>query len=187
MGAGGRARLFVALELPDGVREPVSEWARALTRLEPGLRPVGADGLHVTLCFLGSLPLEAAREVGAVCDALPDGPIHGLALGPAVWLPRRHPRVLAVTLMDPAGRLGALQARLARSLVSRGLFESEGRRFLPHVTAARVRRGTRGGGSLSTGPPEGEFTGERVTLFRSHLGEGPARYEALHRTTLSAE
>jgi hypothetical protein len=34
--------------------------------------------------------------------------------------------------------------------------------------------------------PHASFSGEAVVLFRSHLGGGPARYEALERVALSS-
>jgi hypothetical protein len=33
-------------------------------------------------------------------------------------------------------------------------------------------------------PPRASFAGEAVVLFRSYLGGGPARYEALERAAL---
>ena len=53
-------------------------------------------------------------------------------------------------------------------------------------TVARVRRGKRPGRSLPD-PPRATFAAEAVTLFRSHLGGGPARYEALERVPLSSQ
>ena len=46
-----KARLFVALDLPDDVRAGIAAWqAKALG--DPALRPMRAEALHVTLCFL---------------------------------------------------------------------------------------------------------------------------------------
>jgi 2'-5' RNA ligase len=57
-----RARLFVALDLPDPVRAGLELWqARELE--DEALRPVRPDALHVTLCFLSYHPerLSTAR------------------------------------------------------------------------------------------------------------------------------
>ena len=185
MGPEGRARLFVALDLPGAVRGVIGDWAAAVAETGSGLRAVAAEDLHVTLCFLGALPLKAIEPVAAACDRAERGPIDGLSLGGVVWLPSRQPRVLAVELKDPERGLGALQADLAGSLASAGLFAPERRRFLPHVTAARVRRGEEPRSRELAAPRAGEFAGRDVTLYRSHLGSGPARYEALHRVRLS--
>jgi 2'-5' RNA ligase len=47
-----RTRLFVALDLPDAVREGLVAWGERELR-DPALRPVRPEALHVTLAFLG--------------------------------------------------------------------------------------------------------------------------------------
>jgi 2'-5' RNA ligase len=63
-------------------------------------------------------------------------------------------------------------------------FEPERRRFRPHVTVARVRHGARPRRRGLPDTPEASFAGEALTLYRSYLGGGPARYEALERVGL---
>jgi RNA 2',3'-cyclic 3'-phosphodiesterase len=184
-GAEATARLFFALDLPDGARDALVAWRGALLARETALRPVPAAALHVTLCFLGERPAEAIEPLGelvARCAA----PVEGLALGAPLWLPRRRPRLLAVALDDRHGELGALQERLMDALVAGGWAQPETRPYLPHVTVARVRRGEapRAGGELEP-PTPCAFGGAAVALYRSHLGRGPARYEALRRAELA--
>lgn len=112
--------------------------------------------------------------------------VGGLATGEPVWLPRRRPRVLAVTLEDDDGALRDLQSLLAAALVRAGVYEPEGRLFFPHVTVARVRRGERVRPARLEPSRAVEFEAKAVTLFRSHLGPGPALYEPVHRVTLAA-
>jgi 2'-5' RNA ligase len=52
------------------------------------------------------------------------------------------------------------------------------------VTVARVRHGAapRRGGLPDA--PKAEFAGEALVLYRSYLGGGPARYDALERVAL---
>lgn len=202
---GESARLFVALDLPAAVRSALLAWrAPVLAASEGALRPVAEEALHVTLCFLGSLPLDAAEPVGAAVQRAAGGradrgtdadgaeadgapAVDGLALGAPLWLPRRRPHALTLALSDRDGALGRLQSALAAALAAGGWFEAEARPFLPHVTVARVRRG----GDLRAlarqelpEPPSAAFAGVAVTLYRSHLGRGGARYEALTRVRL---
>ena len=58
------------------------------------------------------------------------------------------------------------------------------RRFRPHVTVARVRHGAAPRRRGLPDTPEATFDGEALTLYRSWLGGGPARYEALERVAL---
>jgi 2'-5' RNA ligase len=93
--------------------------------------------------------------------------------------------VLALEIQDELGELGRVQADLSAALAAAGLFEPESRPFLPHVTVARVRSGARVRARELEAPSCGEFDAESLTLYRSHLGRGPARYEALQRIELS--
>ena len=92
-------------------------------------------------------------------------------------------------LMRDLGQAPHERVRLAQVIVeeSRIIRIDVGLRpFRPHVTVARVRRGPRPSRDLPD-PPRATFAGEAVTLFRSHLGRGPARYEALERVELTSQ
>lgn len=208
--AGESARLFVALDLPAAVLDALVAWREpVLAASEGALRPVAEEALHVTLCFLGSLPADEAgaigaaveRAVGAAAERLVGADAGGgapsgasvaqiagdLALGAPLWLPRRRPHALALAVADGDGSLGRLQGGLAAALAAGGWFEPEERRFLPHVTVARVRRSGDPRALARQELPEepsAAFAGEAVTLYRSHLGRGGARYEALARVSL---
>ena len=177
------ARLFAALELPAPVRDALGAFGRAAADDDFALRAVRDDALHVTLAFLGHRSLddiEPAREaVRAVAAPVPD-----LALGEVLWLSPRRPHVLTVEVVDPAGALVALQARVVEALAEAVGFEPERRRFRPHVTVARVRHGAAPRRRGLPEAPSASFAGEALTLSRSWLGRGPARYEPRERVAL---
>jgi 2'-5' RNA ligase len=174
-----RVRLFVALDLPEGVRETIVGWGRRVLDEAAAVRLLTPESLHVTLCFLGSQPASHAGPILAACRVAADFPAPGLSLGRAVWLPVRRPRVLAVSLEDPLGALGELQGALSDRLSAAGWYVAERRRFLPHVTVARVARGAAPVPRGVSDPPRVDFAGTRVTLYRSRLQTGGARYEPL--------
>jgi RNA 2',3'-cyclic 3'-phosphodiesterase len=177
------ARLFAALDLPAPVRDALGAFGRAAADDDFALRAVRDDALHVTLAFLGHRSLDdidPAREaVRAVAAPVPD-----LALGEVLWLSPRRPHVLTVEVVDPAGALIALQARVVEALAEAVGFEPERRRFRPHVTVARVRHGAAPRRRGLPEAPSASFAGEALTLYRSWLGRGPARYEPLERVAL---
>jgi RNA 2',3'-cyclic 3'-phosphodiesterase len=181
-----RARLFVALELPLSARSALSEWRDDVLRGRSGLRAVPVDALHVTLCFLGHRWADEVAAIGAACDVVAGEDAVSLSIGRAVWLPPRRPGVLAVELVDERDRLGHVQATLSRALQGGGWYAPESRPFFPHVTVARVGKGTRVRREELPAPPALSLTASTVTLFRSRLGPGGARYEALHSVTLGA-
>jgi RNA 2',3'-cyclic 3'-phosphodiesterase len=145
------------------------------------LREVAVAQLHITLCFLGSQPVEALDALSDVVRAR-HPPASELALGQPLWLPPRRPGVLAIEIDDPAGSLSALQTDVAAALTELGAYEAERRRFLPHVTVARVRRGRRVRPWPLKAPAPLPFVAPSLTLYRSHPGPGASRYEALVRT-----
>lgn len=206
-GAPDRVRLFVALELPRGVRAALLGWAREVAGKAAELRVVPEESLHVTLCFLGARPADEVETIARACsDAVAGLPAPSLVVGEAVWLPPRRPRVLAMGLteggkwsaeggerreadrMRPAEggeRLATVQSATASALAAGGFYEPEHRPFLAHVTVARVRRDAHVRPAALEAPAAIRFTAGTVTLFASRLGQGPARYEALASETLA--
>ncbi|HUE25213.1 MAG TPA: RNA 2',3'-cyclic phosphodiesterase [Solirubrobacteraceae bacterium] len=175
----GRARLFVALELPGGTRDAVGRWqARALQGLD-GVRAIARDDLHATMCFLG---WRSEHEIGAIADAcgvLAAYTAPDLRVAAGTWLPPRRPRVLAVELEDPSGALARAQAALADTLEAGGWYRRENRPYLAHVTVARLGRGSRLPRRPLPDAPEVGFRATQVTLYRSRLLRSGARYEPL--------
>jgi 2'-5' RNA ligase len=184
--SAAQARLFVALELPTEVRSILESWSREHVGGMARVRLVEPESLHVTLCFLGSRPAAEIDAIAAACGLVVSGlPPAALTLGAARWLPPRRPRVLTVTLADAQERLAVVRATLAAALKDGGFYEPETRPFLAHVTVARVAHDGRPGREELPAPEAVRFTGDTVTLYRSRLGRGPSRYEALSRVTLS--
>jgi 2'-5' RNA ligase len=181
-------RLFVALDLPDAVREGLAAWQAGCLSGRAELRAVGPNSLHVTLAFLGHLPADSVPGVSeAVAGAVPGLAAPSLRAVGVVGVPRRRPRLFAVDLADDGGRAASLQAAVSEALAVGGWYTPERRPFWPHVTVARVR--ARGGSRVAAPPfagvPDAPFPASAVTLYRSRLGGGgPARYEALERVGL---
>jgi RNA 2',3'-cyclic 3'-phosphodiesterase len=185
-----RVRLFVALDLPEEMREEIVAWGREAL-VDPALRPVAPESLHLTLAFLGQRP---EKEVEAIAAVLRE------CAGPAPWVELREPvqrpargraRVYALPALSPGAEM--LQAGLARGLVEAGLYEAEERAFWPHVTVARVRpeaRGSRRPAAVSEPPgrlPERLLEARicrRMTLYRSELQSTGARYVPLAQVQL---
>ena len=81
-------------------------------------------------------------------------------------------------------RSARAQAALSRALESGGWYVPEKRRFLAHVTVARVRKGARVRREELPPPAADALRGSTVTLYRSRLGAGGARYEPLYSVEL---
>lgn len=189
-----KARLFVALELPEDVRERIVAWQRRELR-DPALRPARPEALHMTLAFLGHHPEEAIEEIAGA--ALVDGlaaPSMRLAPEP-VGVPRgRHPRLYALEAVSEGAV--ELQGRVSASLQAAGFYEPEKRPFWPHLTVARVRpeaRGSKRPARVSQAPgvlPEAfehMFVSVRMRLYRSYLRQQGAEYVSLASLELNPD
>ena len=115
-----RARLFVALELPEDARRALVRWRSEALRDARGLRLISTEHLHATLCFLGWRGVGDIDEIWRACGALATRRAAELRLGEAMWLPARRPRVLAVELVDPGERLLEAQSALSVALEAGG-------------------------------------------------------------------
>ncbi len=179
-----RARLFVALDLPDEVRAGLVAWGeRQLS--DPALRPVRAESLHITLCFLGYLPEKRIDEIAAIVRGRPPEPVP-LRFDPLPGgKPGGRPRLYALDVHSPAAV--EVQAGLEAELIAARAYEPERRPFRPHVTLARVRpvRGTRKPRPVERAPGElpqalvHTFDSVRIALYRSNLRPSGAQYVSL--------
>jgi 2'-5' RNA ligase len=176
-----RARLFVALDVAAELRAKLADWA-AGALADPAVRLLPRESLHVTLCFLGSVPERRIPEIEAVLDALEP---RAVPLAPAPRLaakPPSRPRFFALELSSQPAT--ALQAELSAALSERGLYEPEQRPYWPHLTLAKVRgeRGKRRPQRVGIEPPElpeglvRTFDSVRVALYRSILRPTGAEY-----------
>ena len=182
-----RVRLFVALELPDRVRDDLASWRAPILAATPALRPVAPESMHVTLCFLGWRRAGEVPAIATACAAASSVARPCLTAAEALWLPPRRPRVLSVSLTDVSGRLSEAQGRVSRALAAGGWYVPEKRPFLAHVTVARVRKDGRVGRVSLPEPPAIDFEGSAVTLFRSQLTSRGAQYLGLSRVELGGQ
>jgi 2'-5' RNA ligase len=183
-------RMFVALDLPQTVREEIAAWGE--TELaDPALRRVPSESLHVTLAFLGDRPLRDVEPIAEVIEWAAEKPVP-LELGSPVGRPARgRPRLVALPALG--GPVEKLEEILSRALALEGLCKPEKRPFWPHLTVARVRAEGRGSGrptqvDIPTAPSPTERTGRfdavRISLYRSELQPRGARYVPLAQVKL---
>jgi 2'-5' RNA ligase len=188
-----RARLFVALDLPEELRDGIVAWGREKLR-DPALRVVSPRSLHVTLAFLGYLPEGEIEALAKIVRGL-RSPAPTIALGDPVAKPSpRRARLFALPASSPEAV--ELQSELQETLVAKRLFKPEKRPFWPHVTVARVKpAGGRSRQSATVEKPPGALPRGllepalcvRVTLYRSVLQPQGSRYAPLAQVELSRD
>jgi 2'-5' RNA ligase len=189
-----RARLFVALDLPQDVRAGLVDWQRTALA-DPALRVVRPEALHMTLIFLG---YHAEKEVRAIAKTAfdVDSPAPAVELGAdPVGVPSgKRPRLIALAA-NSDGTV-ALQKQIEDRLVEAGYYKPEKRPFWPHLTVARVKPeapGSRKPALIRTAPhplPEHMFRffrPTRLVLIKSHLRRTGAEYEAMAELELPTD
>jgi 2'-5' RNA ligase len=190
-------RLFVAVPLDSPAVTTIValvERIRAERALvapdERDVRWVRMDGLHLTLRFLGPTPeanvptvAEAVRRVAATQD-----PFEVRIDGGGSFPNPRRPRTLWLAVTHGTAELGSLARAVDRELVAAG-WPSDDRPFRAHLTVARSD-GVPAGADVArrlTAAAEGfgvSSAADRLVLFESITGGGPARYEPLESTPL---
>jgi RNA 2',3'-cyclic 3'-phosphodiesterase len=186
-----RWRCFVAIPLPEGLRsdltDVVSAWRREPDA--PDLRWTDPAGWHLTLAFLGWIDAEVTGDILARLVA-PAGNARRADLtagGLGAFPSPRRARVLWYGIGGEREMAGTLADGIRRALAPIVPRVEEGSPFRLHVTLGRAR--AERGADLSAwiarrAVPSGVVPLERVILYRSHLGRGPAQYEPLGAVTV---
>jgi 2'-5' RNA ligase len=194
------ARLFVAIDPPPAMREELATWARLAVAaigasgragVARGVRLLGPETMHLTLCFIGSRPVEEIEQIAAALDGL-EAHSGELSVGAPLWLPPRNPRSLALAVHDRHGELVSLNEAVQSALAGAIDWQPERRRFRAHVTVARLGRERSrdrpapGGEQAPPPTPRLSFVPAEVVLYRSWLAPAGASYEALTTSALCA-
>ena len=176
-------RLFVALNIPDDIRQALDTVVRTLRTACPDARWARIDGLHVTLKFIGETPGDKLEPIkAALANVRAAAPIALQFRGTGFFPDARRPRVLWAGI-EAGPELTELAASVENSLAALGI-PRETRVFSPHLTLARFDR-PRGLAALhsaieAAGPLEfGATVAKEFHLYQSVLKRGGAEYTRL--------
>lgn len=183
-----RWRIFVAIDVPEHVREALKEPLAALDSLGESLRLNSVERMHLTLHFLGHLPRTEVESLPAVLAPVVSRHrrFHLGAQGVGAFPGIGRPRVVWAGIAGiDLPRLVALQRELGDGLRRAGVAVED--RFHAHLTLARARRplkapertALRDWSARWESASFGDVPVDQVRLMRSQLGGGPARYTTL--------
>jgi 2'-5' RNA ligase len=132
-------RAFVAVGLTDEVRTALVD---AVERLRPSLARVTwvpAVNLHLSLVFLGTVPVARIADMESVVGTAVCGvsPMAASVSAIGTFGSVRSPRVVWAGV-DPVPALIGMQARMVKGFGALGL-RLEARPFRPHITLGRVK------------------------------------------------
>ncbi len=189
--SGDQVRAFLALEIPDHLREEIAGHQARLRQQLPRARWVRATSLHLTLKFLGQVGPDRLQdlvaELGPRLAAL--APVQVAMAGSGFFPSERRPRVAWI-----GGQAIAVEPVVeAIETVAAGFgFARERRPWALHLTVARLK-GSWPAAAIEDYLAWGQglclepFECSEVVLFSSSLQPDGAVYTALARMALRAK
>jgi len=134
-------RTFIAVSLSSSVLSGIQKLMRTLQKDLTEVRWVEPQNLHVTLKFLGDIPLnDLPRLIHTVTQCVGqidsfDLTFHGIGAFPH-WT---SPKTIWIGCREGAEELAKLAESISESLIPLG-YSREARRFSPHLTIGRVKK-----------------------------------------------
>lgn len=173
-------RMFVALVPPAGALEDLAEFLAPRQEAEPGFRWTAWEQWHVTLAFMPDVP---ERSLDELVERLGRAASRRTPFPAAVAGGGAFPNVGRAKVLWAGLDLGGNDEEMrrlatgARAAANKAGADTEGGRFHPHLTLARIGRPTEVSKWVRVldayrGPT---WPADAVSLVESHLGEGPRR------------
>ncbi len=145
-----KVRSFLAFELPLEIKDIISRVSHEMRRSHLDIRWVKVENIHLTVVFIGNISTDHLGDMGAavkkVCQTYE--PFSISLKGAGVFAGRRNPRVLWIGLNGDLERMSYFRDALQEQLKPYGV-EEEKRRFNPHLTLGRFRKGAKSSAHLA--------------------------------------
>jgi len=143
-------RTFIAVEMPSEIRDRAADLIGRLSAADVDVRWVDPTNMHLTLKFLGDVP---ENDIPAVCEAVAAAatkvnPFSIQVRGAGAFPGPSRPRTLWIGLANGLDEMAALHKAIDSAL-AKLRFPKEGRKYHPHLTLGRVKRGGRGSAQLA--------------------------------------
>ncbi len=183
-------RAFIAVDIGDEIRSTLDELQRKLKKVHSNVRWTKPKDIHLTLAFLGDLPIEELdRLTFAIDQACRDVEVFELkGNSTGTFGKPRHPRVIwAGIAACPA--LTTLQQRIGDALLAAEIAFDQ-KPFSPHLTLGRIKSVDPHTSSLLDMLEKyedmalGSVIVSGVELMKSDLTPRGAEYAVLHRVAL---
>lgn len=132
-------RFFVALDLPETVKQELSVVQQKIKQLIPGAKLTDPEKLHLTIAFVGEQPDDFEQTLESVLQAASQG-ISSFSVIPSYidGFPHLHTATtLWVGVNGEIDKLYELRHHIKDGLSSIGL-PADQRRFVPHIAIAKL-------------------------------------------------
>lgn len=130
-------RLFVAIDLPDDIRDQFRDAQNTLRSCRARLTLVDQESMHITLKFIGEVSGSSLTSITDILQTIDVSPF-SMEVGLIGTNSQRAPRVVWAEVND-SGQCRNLAENIDTALSSLGC-DPEKRKFRAHITIARVRQ-----------------------------------------------
>ncbi len=179
-------RCFLAFEIPENIKECLSQASREMAKKIPGVRWVKPEGQHITIYFFGEISEESVEGIKRVLrECGPYERIMASLKAVDAFPGKKRPRVIVATLDEGVDIIRSIYHDIVNRLETMG-YEKEKRGYTPHITFGRMK--------IPAPILERDivdlkcprFAIDRIVLFKSILGREGASYEPLFALNLTA-
>ena len=135
-------RSFLAFELPPEIKKIISDVSGEMKRSSLDVRWVKPGNIHLTIVFLGNIPEERMEMVNIAAEKVCRryGPFNVSLTAAGIFSSRHNPKTLWLGLKGDLERMSYFKNALQKHLRPLGV-KKEKRKFRPHLTLGRFRRG----------------------------------------------
>ena len=174
-------RVFIAIELPEDVRQKLANLEQELRPVTSSTRWVAPESIHLTLKFIGEIAEARLEEIDQALEGLTWRPFQVVVRGVGFFPGARSPRILWAGLT--ASTMADLTLEIDTRMERFG-FEKEKRAFRSHITLARAQDNRLDAALVESAKRFedvdcGSFTVDRCFLFLSTLNPTGAVYTKL--------
>ncbi len=178
-------RLFIAIDIPEDIKNKIYNFTADLFGKDRGIRVVQASNIHATLRFLGSTDINKIRKIENAVKITADSlkKFKYRVTGRVGAFPSLgRARVVFMEIDDGDTQISEIYNLLNNNL-SKIKIRKESRKFVPHITIARIRdrRSIENFTGGSPGGPEEWLDCSDITLFESKLRPQGAEYCVIGR------
>jgi len=181
-------RLFLALNLNAGTLNKLAKTTGELNSDFPDARWCKKNAMHLTLKFFGTIPLISVVEIGKAVKSVVSkmAPIRFEVKGVGGFPSLENPRILWAGVTEGKEKIIRLAQNISDALEEYD-FIPERKKFVPHITIARFKRGRKGSAEIISLPPNltertfGLTETNELLLYSSDLTENGPLYSVVDR------
>lgn len=183
------ARAFIAVDIGGEIREKLDGLQRKLKKVHANVRWVKPRNMHLTLAFLGDVPIQKLPSLKNALDEVFQGldPFELDVAGTGFFGRPNRPTVIWAGITD-CPPLMALQRKTVEALQAAEV-EFDNKPFSPHLTLGRIKEANPTESLLGKldkyrNEPLGQARIDTVHLIQSRLKPDGAEYTVLHDVSL---